>query len=70
MLEPLGGRSQVAYLAVVTNKKRTCIVGPTSGSAVAFQVSFGARNVAAGKLAICARRLSIRINVRLPLLIA
>jgi hypothetical protein len=27
----LGSRCQVAYLAVVSNKKRTCIVGPAQG---------------------------------------
>jgi putative Ca2+/H+ antiporter (TMEM165/GDT1 family) len=47
--EPLGDRGQIAYLAVVTNKKRICIVGPTSGSAIAYQAALGARNSASGK---------------------
>jgi hypothetical protein len=45
-------------------------VGAAAPGAVSFQTAFGPRNVAAGRLARCARRLSIRIKVRAPLFTA
>jgi hypothetical protein len=64
------GRSQIAYLVVVTNKKRICIVGPTSGSADAIQAAFGGRIFALGSERSQPRPCGTSISVRLPTLIA